>query len=66
MVLSVPLGIANALVVQRTDHTLKMASTLEPGKRPTGKRQFLHANNMATVVKLTELRLTREECLLIT
>jgi len=36
MVLSVPLGIANALVVRRIDHALKMTSTLEPGKRPQG------------------------------
>lgn len=34
MVLSVLLGIANDLVVRRSDHALKMASTLEPGKRP--------------------------------
>lgn len=34
MVLSVLLGIANDLVVRRSDHALKMASTLVPGKRP--------------------------------
>jgi len=36
MVFSVPLGIANASVVRSTDHALKLASTLEPGKRPQG------------------------------